>query len=243
MFSDKAKGINREQVRSENNNRDKPTDKTHQPFTSSEHTESTARYDRSGIRLVIDLEDCIKAQQSRAYAQKVKITNLQQMANTLSFVRQHGYASIEELETVLNEAKTKATKARTRLKATEGRLADVNKQIRLTGQYLANKDIYAEYRKSDNSEEFFEEHRAEITLYETARNTLRELSGGQKLPSMKSLKEEKEQLTVRKNAEYEVFQNARAEQRDLQTIYTNVRKMLGLKEERTASKTVDKGIS
>lgn len=190
----------------------------------------------------MDLENCIKAQQSRAYAQKVKITNLQQMAQTYAFVQRHGYGSIEELETALNDAKAKASAARNKLKATESRLNDVNKQIRLTGQFFANKDVYTEYRQSKKSEEFYEKHRAEITLYETARDTLREMSGGQKLPSMKSLKEEKDSLVTAKNAEYEAYQNARTEQGDLQTIYTNVRKMLGLDDDRKTTHTVDKGL-
>ncbi len=53
---------------------------------------------------------------------------------------------------------------------------------------------------------------------------------------MKSLKEEKEQLVTAKNAEYEAYQNARTEQRDLHTVYTNVRKMLGTKDERTTKR-------
>lgn len=39
-------------------------------------------YIKSNLRLVVNLQDCVKAQQNRAYAQKVKISNLQQMANT-----------------------------------------------------------------------------------------------------------------------------------------------------------------
>ena len=35
---------------------------------------------------------------------------------------------------------------------------------------------------------------------------------------------------------------ARTEQRDLQTIYTNVRKMLGLDDDRKTTHTVDKGL-
>ena len=235
LFADNAKGIRRE----------KKADKAQTSFTAPKQTEDipqNPKYTASGVRLLVDLENCIKAQQSRAYAQKVKITNLQQMAHTYAFVQRHGYGSIEELETALNDAKAKASAARNKLKATESRLNDVNKQIRLTGQFFANKDVYTEYRQSKKSEEFYEKHRAEITLYETARDTLREMSGGQKLPSMKSLKEEKDRLVTAKNAEYEAYQNARTEQRDLQTIYTNVRKMFGLDDDRKTTHTVDKGL-
>lgn len=54
------------------------------------------------------------------------------------------------------------------------------------------------------------------------------MSGGQKLPSMKFLKDEKENLVVFQNVEHEEYQNTRYGQRDLQTVYINIRKMLGI---------------
>lgn len=52
----------------------------------------------TGIRFVTDLENNIKAQQNRAYGQKVKIGNLQQTAKALAFVQDNGIQSLEELE-------------------------------------------------------------------------------------------------------------------------------------------------
>lgn len=40
-------------------------------------------YFKSELCLVVDLQTCVKAQQSQAYAEKVKTTNLQQMARTI----------------------------------------------------------------------------------------------------------------------------------------------------------------
>lgn len=56
----------------------------------------TAMFEKSGLRLVTDLQHCIKAQQSKAYAEKVKLSNLQNMAKTLSYVQEHGYDTVEE---------------------------------------------------------------------------------------------------------------------------------------------------
>lgn len=50
---------------------------------------------KSDLRLVIDLQTCIKAQQSEAYAQKVKLSNLKQMAQTVAYIQEHGYNSLE----------------------------------------------------------------------------------------------------------------------------------------------------
>lgn len=182
----------------------------------------------ASIRLIVDLENSIKAQQNRAYAQKVKVSNLKQMAQTLSYIQEHGYATIEELALDLESAKANATSAKIALKDTEAALNSINKQIRLTGQFYANRDVYTEYRKLRKPDSFLQEHRAEITLYESARDALRELSGGKKLATMKSLREEKDRLTVKKNAEYEVYQSTRDKLKELLSVYTNVSIMLGL---------------
>ena len=50
------------------------------------------------LRLVVDLQNCAKAQLSRGYARKVKLTNLQQMAQTICYVQEHGYDNLEDLE-------------------------------------------------------------------------------------------------------------------------------------------------
>lgn len=101
--------------------------------------------------------------------------------------------------------------------------------------------VYTEYRKLKKSPIFYEEHRAEIALYESARDSLREISGGEKLPSMKALREEKDRLTVAKNTQYEAFQTSRTEQREMQTIYTNIQQMLGIEPERTTAQEHEKG--
>jgi hypothetical protein len=200
-----------------------------------------AKFATSKVQLIIDLKTCIKAQQSRAYAQRIKIINLQQMAQTLTFVQEHGYNSVEELEEELTIAMKKSSSSLNMLKSTEARLSEVNKQIHLTGQYLGNKAVYTEYRKMKKSKKFYEEHRAEISLYESARDSLREISGGQKLPSMKMLKQEKEDLLVVKNSQYEIYQANRTEQQKIQTICSNVRQMLNLENEQEVSrkKTVE----
>lgn len=64
-------------------------------------------YIKSNLRLVVNLQDCVKAQQSRAYAQKVKISNLQQMANTIIYVQQHGYDSYDDLKKARDELSAK----------------------------------------------------------------------------------------------------------------------------------------
>ena len=182
---------------------------------------------KSDLRLVIDLQTCIKAQQSEAYAQKVKLSNLKQMAQTVAYIQEHGYDSLEDFHTALDQASDQTSAARKSLKDTEQQLKDVNEQIHFTGQYLAYKNVYADYRKSRNKDKFYEEHRAELSLYDTALRTLKEKSAGNKLPSMKALYAEKDRLIELRDTQREDFSNRRDYERELRTVSANIDMILG----------------
>lgn len=182
---------------------------------------------KSDLRLVINLQTCIKAQQSEAYAQKVKLSNLKQMAQTVAYIQEHGYNSLEDFHTALDQASDQTSAARKSLKDTEQQLKDVNEQIHFTGQYLAYKIVYADYRKSRNKDKFYEEHRAELSLYDTALRTLKEKSAGNKLPSMKALYAEKDRLIELQDSQREDFSNRRDYERELRTVSANIDMILG----------------
>ena len=187
---------------------------------------------KSDLRLVIDLQTCIKAQQSEAYAQKVKLTNLKQMAQTVAYIQEHGYDTRADFNAALTNAESQTSLARKKMKDTEQQLKNVNEQIHFTGQYLAYKDLYAQYRKSHNRNKFYEEHKAELSLYETALRVLKEKSNGQKLPSMKSLYQEKDRLTELREVQRSDFYSHRDQERELKTVDANIDMILGKKPER-----------
>ena len=199
----------------------------------SPHTATTAEaphtflFIKSDLRLVTDLQHCIKAQQSQAYAQKVKLSNLKMMAQTVAYVQEHGFQSKADLEAALSDASAQSTNARNTLKSTENTLKNVNEQIHYTGQYLANKSIYSDYRKSRNKEKFYDDHRAELTLYESALRILKEKSQGNKLPTLKMLREEKNRLTELQAVQREDFNARREYERELRTVCSNVDIILG----------------
>ena len=182
---------------------------------------------KSNLRLVIDLQTCIKAQQSEAYAQKVKLSNLKQMAQTVAYIQEHGYNSLEDFHTALDQASDQTSAIRKSLKDTEQQLKNINEQIHFTGQYLAYKNVYADYRKSRNKNKFYEEHRAELSLYDTALRTLKEKSNGNKLPSMKALYAEKDRLTELLDTQREDFSNRRDYEQELHTVSANIDMILG----------------
>lgn len=187
---------------------------------------------KSDLRLVVDLQNNIKVQQSRAYAQKVKISNLQQMAKTVAYVQENGYDTRENLQSAYEEVVAKRKDARKTLRGTEEQIKSVNQLIHYTGQYLANKKIYQEMLRSPNKKKYRQEHRAEIELYEAARKFLKEQYPDGKFPSMKTLKAEKEKLSIKQKAQQDTYNYFKDYASELKTVTTNVDAILGFAGER-----------
>ena len=234
-------------IERQNGSRQKPNSYANQDSSTPDGYPISVLSIKSSLRLVVDLQDCIKARQSAAYAQKVKLSNLKQMALTVAYIQEHGYDTKEDLEGALTEAKAQADASRKSLKAAEDRLRDINEQVHYTGQYLANKPIYAQFIRSKNKGRFRQEHSSEISLYEAALKFLKgkslyDTAGGNatyKLPSLKVLKTEKEKLTKEKNARKEAYLHDRDCQKELNTVCSNVDAILGQTRIRHSKKEID----
>lgn len=198
---------------------------------------------KSDLRLVVNLQECVKAQQSAAYANKVKLSNLKEMAKTVAYIQEHGYDTRDSLEDSFSEIKNQASRSRKELKSIEDRLRAANEQIHYTGQYLANKSVYQQFCKSKNKGQFRKEYSAEIALYEAARKFLKEHSTDGRLPSMKLLKAEKEQLLQQKKEAQKTYHYYRDYKKELHTVCSNVDMILGQSHNRPSEKQKDADIS
>lgn len=141
--------------------------------------------------------------------------------------RLHGYDSREDLRASYDEIVSKRSEARKTLRATEDKLKAVNEQIHYTGQYFSNKKVYGEMLKAKNKKKFRQEHSVEIALYEAAVKFLKAHHPDGKIPSMKSLQQEKDSLTIRKNAQQETYQYFKDYVKELKTVCANVDAILG----------------
>ena len=182
---------------------------------------------KSDLRLVTDLQTCVKAQQSTAYANKVKLSNLKEMAKTVAYIQEHGYDTRDSLKDSFSEIKNHASGSRKDLKSVEDKLRKVNEQIHYTGQYLANKSVYQQFCKAKNKGPFRKEHTTEIALYEAARKFLKDQSTDGRLPSMKLLKAEKDNLLRQKKETQKTYHYYRDYQKELTTVCSNVDMILG----------------
>ena len=164
-------------------------------------------------------------------AQKVKISNLQQMARTVAYVQEHGYDSRENLSETADAIYTKMAKARGDAKLTESKLRKTNEQIHYLGQYLSTKSIYGEFLKAPNKKIFRQAHSDELAQYEEALQILKQYSPDGKFPTMKDLRAEKAQLTIQKDAQYDTYRYFKDYHKELQTVCANVDSILGAEQE------------
>ena len=119
----------------------------------------------------------------------------------------------------------------------------MNEEIHYIGQYHANKGVFAQMMKSRNKKKFQQEHTAELALYDSAVKYLKDKYPDKKIPSIKSLKEEKEKLMTQKLAQTDTYNYFKEYQKELRTVTKNVDSILGTPVSRQAEKEKASDIS
>ena len=177
----------------------------------------------SQLRLVTDLQTCVKAQQSRAYARKVTISNLQRMAETVAYIQENGIGTRKRLEELCRDTDERLETASSRLQADQQSLGQVNESIHYLGVYLSGKKTYEAFLETTEKGKFRNENQLEIREYERAREWLNRQYGEKPFPSMKQLKKDKGELTkIIREDQRNMFVISR-QKKKLDTVWQNVR--------------------
>ena len=161
------------------------------------HAVKAPKPQRSGINLLIDIQNCIKAQESNGYEQWAKIHNLKQAAKTLNFLTEHKIEQYADLTAKISEIATASEQAADSLKAAEKRLADMAVLIKNVTTYQKTKPAYDAYRKANNKDRYRVDNERAIILHEAAAKAL-QMTGIKKLPNITSLQAEYGQLQAQK---------------------------------------------
>ncbi len=198
---------------------------------AKEPTPSTVRYS-----LIMQLQVIVDEQAKPYVSQDAKIRNLQNMASTLAFCQENGIESQEELESLLASTHEDYVTKKEVHAATTAELKDAREIYRYTKQRHANKKTYLEFMKAKNKPKFRADHESEILLYEAATRELRKLLGGKPVPSEKKTWARIEELSERKNTEYEELSEIRKREKALQEKVNNVRSIFEDRTERSQQK-------
>lgn len=183
-------------------------------------------YIRSHLKLVVDLQMNVKAMQSAAYARKVKISNLQQMANTIIYIQEHGYDTQSDLKNTVFKTRSELKESQNQLTRYSSELKVLNSQIHYTGQYFSNKGIYSQFLQFKNKGKFRKEHLSEIQAYEDARDWLKSFYPAGKMHSIKTLKSQKMSLLNQIETQKISIQSLQDNLKELETADKNVESIL-----------------
>ena len=196
--------------------------------------------EQRGVSLLIDIENSIKAAQSRGYEQWAKIHNLKQAAKTMNFLTEHKIEQYADLTAKIAEIQAESEQAADALKGVEKRLSDMALLSKNVSTFQKTKPTYDAYRKARNKESYRAAHERDIILHEAAAKTLK-AAGVSKLPNVVALQTEYEKLQVQKEALYADYGKLKKQVREYDVIKQNIDGILRQEKEPEKNRETERG--
>ena len=192
------------------------------------------------VSLLIDIENSIKAAQSKGYEQWAKIHNLKQAAKTMNFLTEHKIEQYADLVSRIEEMAAESGQAADALKDAEKRLADMAVLIKNVSTYQKTKPVYDAYRKARNREKYRAGQEQAIILHEAAARSLK-AAGIAKLPNLAALQSEYEALQAQKEALYADYGKLKKKVREYDIIKQNIDSILQADRQPEREKGTERG--
>lgn len=175
------------------------------------------------INLIIDIQNCIKAQESKGYEHWAKINNLKQAAKTLNFLTEHNLTTYEDLEKTAEQKQKNFTDISDKIKSVEKEINTAAMLIKNIETYSRLKPIMQKRKSAKNKDRFDNKHRSEIILFEAALTELKSAD----FPPIKELRNEYRTLTEDKENLYAEYKKAKSEATEIDIVKSNVDSLLG----------------
>ena len=196
--------------------------------------------EQRGVSLLIDIENSIKAAQSKGYEQWAKIHNLKQAAKTMNFLTEHKIEQYADLVSRIEEMSAESGQAADALKNAEKRLAEMAVLIKNVSTYQKTKPVYDAYRKARNREKYRAGQEQAIILHEAAVRSLK-AAGIAKLPNLAALQSEYEALQAQKEALYADYGKLKKKVREYDIIKQNIDSILQADRQPEREKETERG--
>ena len=180
------------------------------------------------LDLVFDIQNIIAKQKGPGYERWAKVHNVKAISKTLLYLSEHGLKDIDELSVKAMEAKDRFSYISSRQKEIETRMADIKLLRQHIFDYSKSQDVFAQYKASGYSKEFFESHRDVLLLRNAAKEAFKKVD--RKLPSVKALDEEFQKLLQEKRELYAEYKPAKERMQELLMAKQNVERFLNLQE-------------
>ena len=192
---------------------------------NAEHQKTAAlrRTDPSPDKIsrLIDIQAKLAAGKGAGYERWAKVFNLKQLAKSVALLSEHGVSTEAELAQRIDELQSQYSEALEVVKDLETRIDENRELSRHVSAYLQNRKIAQQSKHAENLAEYQETHRAELTAYQAAAAYFK-AQKITKLPNLKQLKAEREELISEKAQFYQKYREAHKAWLDLSTAQQNL---------------------
>ena len=126
-----------------------------------------------------------KVKESKGYEYWATKHNLNTMAESVIFIREHGIKSVKQLDEYIQKTADERQNLQDKIKAIDKEMEKFSttmEQVHTVKKYRA---YYKEYKANPSDRAFFEEYKSQITLYENALSELKKTYS--KLPNLRDI--------------------------------------------------------
>ncbi|WP_111704148.1 relaxase/mobilization nuclease domain-containing protein [Streptococcus pyogenes] len=179
---------------------------------------------------VINMNTNAKVKESKGYEYWATKHNLNTMAESVVFIREHGIKSVKQLDECIKKSAEERQNLQDKIKKIDKDmqlLSDTMEQVHTVKKYRA---YYKEYKANPSDKAFFEEHKSEITRYETDLAKLKKSYS--KLPDSKDILDKLDKLQEKKNTLMQEYSSTKSTMDELYQIRKNYGIYMGKEMER-----------
>ena len=171
-----------------------------------------------------------KVRKSKGYEYWATKHNLNTMAESVIFLREHGIKSVQQLDEFIKKSADERQNLQDKIKAIDKKMEQLSttmEQVHIVKKYRA---YYKEYKANTSDRAFFEEYKAQITLYENALSELKKSYS--KLPNSRDILSELDKLQEKKNTLMQEYSSSKLTMDELYQIRKNYGIYMGKEMER-----------
>ena len=179
---------------------------------------------------VIDMNTNVKVKESKGYEYWATKHNLNTMAESVIFLREQGIKSVKQLDEYIQKAADERQNLQNKIKVIDEEmllLSATMEQVNTVKKYRAH---YKEYKANPSDKSFFEEYKAQITLYENALSELKKSYS--KLPDSKDILSKLDKLQEKRNTLMQEYSSTKSTMDELYQIRKNYGIYMGKEMER-----------
>ena len=179
---------------------------------------------------VIDMNTNAKVKESKGYEYWATKHNLHTMAESVIYIREHGIKSVKQLDEYIQKAADERQNIQEKIKAIDKEMQKLSTTMEQVHTVKKYRGYYKEYRANPSDKAFFEEYKAQITLYENALSELKKSYS--KLPNSNDILNRLDKLQEKKNILMQEYSSSKSTMDELYKIRKNYGIYMGKEMER-----------